>query len=138
MAHWRHRAALGQADAAVFGGPVRQPRPWKFRPPAEPPRQRRERQFEDAARTALGADVIDQNELATGFRTRMKSSSVASGSGTAVMTYCATTASKDESAKAKLLASMTASVSTLQRPSARTRCCALRSIGSEISTPHNL
>src|ERR1700737_1795476 len=67
----------------------------------------------------------------------MKSSRVASGSGTAVMTYCATTASKTESANARLLASITASVSTLLRPSARTRLCALRSIGSEISTPHN-
>src|SRR6266404_1924317 len=72
-----------------------------------------------------------------GLSTRMKSSSVASGSGTAVMTYCATTASKEESANARFLASITASVSTLARPSARTRLCALRSIGSEISTPHN-
>ena len=38
----------------------------------------------------------------------MKSSSVASGSGTAVMTYCATTASKNESAKPRFLASITA------------------------------
>src|SRR3981189_3466820 len=73
-----------------------------------------------------------------GFSTRMKSSSVASGSGTAVMTYCATTASNDESANARLLASITASVSTLLRPSARTRLCALRSIGSRLSAPHRL
>jgi hypothetical protein len=39
MPHRRHRAALGQADAAVFGRPIGQPCPWKFRPPAEPPRQ---------------------------------------------------------------------------------------------------
>src|SRR5258706_16459664 len=68
MPHRRHRAALGQADAAMFRRPIGQTRPWKFRPPAEPPRQRREPQFEDAARTAFGADVIDQNELAAGFQ----------------------------------------------------------------------
>ena len=68
MPHRRHRPALGQGDAAMFGGPVGQPRPRKFRPPAEPPRQRRERQFEDAARAAFGADVIDQDEFAAGFQ----------------------------------------------------------------------
>ena len=47
MPHRRHRPPLGQADAAMFGGPVDQPRPGKFRPPAEPARQRRERQFEE-------------------------------------------------------------------------------------------
>src|SRR3979490_360686 len=68
MPHRRHWAALGQADAAVFCGPIGQTRPWKFRPPAQPSRQRREPQFEDAARAALGADVIDQDELAAGFQ----------------------------------------------------------------------
>src|SRR5260370_29483665 len=67
MPHRRHRAALGEADAAMRCGPLLQTRPWKFRPPAEPPRQRRERQFEDAARATLGADVIDQNEFPAGF-----------------------------------------------------------------------
>src|SRR5262249_47786813 len=38
-----------------------------------------------------------------GFSTRTKSFSVPSGSGTAVMTYCATTASKEESAKASFV-----------------------------------
>ena len=52
------------------------------------------------ARPALGADVIDQNDSPPGLSTRTKSSSVASGSGTAVMTYCATTASKDASGNA--------------------------------------
>src|SRR5258708_39689977 len=64
MPHRRHPAALGQADAAMFRRPIVQTRPWKFRPPAEPPRQRRERQVEDAARTVFSADVIDPNELA--------------------------------------------------------------------------
>ena len=38
-----------------------------------------------------------------GFSTRMKSSSVASGSGTAVMTYCATTASKNVFGEGEIL-----------------------------------
>ena len=52
----------------MSGRPIDQPRPRKFRPPAEPPRQRRERQFEDAARAAFGADVIDQDEFAAGLQ----------------------------------------------------------------------
>ena len=68
MPHRRHRPALGQGDAAMFGGPVGQPLPGKFRPPAQPPRQRRECQFEDAARAAFGADVIDQDEFAAGLQ----------------------------------------------------------------------
>src|SRR5258707_10862191 len=67
MPHRRHRATLGQADAAVFCGPIHQTLPGKFRPPAEPPRQGSERQFEETARAALGADVIDQNKLAAGL-----------------------------------------------------------------------
>ncbi len=68
MSHRRHRPPLGQGDAAMFGGPVGQAFPREFRPPAEPPRQRRERQFEHAARAAFGADVIDQDELAAGLQ----------------------------------------------------------------------
>src|SRR5271166_3328603 len=68
MSHRRHRTALGQADAAMSGSPVDQTRPWKFRPPAEPPRQWRERQFEGAPRAALGADVIAQDQSAAGFQ----------------------------------------------------------------------
>src|ERR1700704_5720021 len=64
MPHRRHWAALGQAGAAVFCGPTARTHPWNSGPPAEPSRQRRERQFEDAARAAFGADVIDQNEFA--------------------------------------------------------------------------
>ena len=90
-----------------------------------------------------GAEAVVHANAATrinreppGFSTRMKSSSVASGSGTAVMTYCATTASKNWSGKARCFASITASASTLASFSSRTRCCARRNIGSEISTPH--
>ena len=68
MPHRRHRPPLGQGDAAMFGGPVGQAFPREFRPPAEPPRQWRERQLEHAARAAFGADVIDQDELAAGFQ----------------------------------------------------------------------
>ena len=52
----------------MCGGPVGQAFPREFRPPAEPPCQWRERQLEDAARAAFGADMIDQDELAAGFQ----------------------------------------------------------------------
>ncbi len=94
MPHRGHRPPLGQADAAMFGGPVRQPAPMEIPGASRAGGPTRERQFEQAARAALGTDEIDQNEFA-----RMKSSSVASGSGTAVTTYCATTASKNESGR---------------------------------------
>ena len=115
-----------------------QPRPWKFRPPAEPSRQRRKGELEGAPRTVSAPIWLTRISSPPGFNTRMKSSSVPSGSGTAVMTYCATTASKKASLKARFFASITASVSTFSRLCERTRCCALRSIGSEISTPHTL
>ena len=60
MPHRRHRPPFGQADAAMFGGPIGQSLPWEFRPPAEPPRQWRKGEFENAARAAFGADVFDQ------------------------------------------------------------------------------
>ena len=43
-------------------------RPRELRPPAEPPRQWRECQFEDAARAAFGADVVDQDQFAAGLQ----------------------------------------------------------------------
>src|SRR4051794_12770920 len=64
MPHRRHWPPLGEGNAAMFGGPIGQSVPREFRPPAEPPRQRRECQFEGAAWTALGADVIDQDQFA--------------------------------------------------------------------------
>jgi hypothetical protein len=54
------------------------------------------------------------------------------------MTYCATTASKKSDGKARFFASITESTSTLESRSVRTRACALRSIGSEMSTPQIL
>src|SRR5271156_4932613 len=66
MSHWRHRPAPGEADAAMPGGPVDQTGPWKFRPPAEPPRQRCKRELKGAARAAFGADVVDQDQFTAG------------------------------------------------------------------------
>lgn len=59
MPHRRHRPAFGEANAAMPCRPVGQPRPRELRTPAEPPRQRCEGELEDAARPALGADVVD-------------------------------------------------------------------------------
>ena len=71
-----------------------------------------------------------------GLSTRANSSSVASGSGTAVMTYCATTTSKRLVRQRQMLG-----VHHRQRFDiasslcSATRSCALRSIGSEMSMP---
>ena len=134
MPERRHRAALDHAHAAVAASAQsRQPRPAEFRPPAEPARQRREPLLERAAQPALGADVIDQDDLAARpAATRANSSSVASGSGTAVMTYCATTTSNDAVGEAQMLARPSPPALRHGRACARsTRSCALRSIGSE-------
>src|SRR5579864_634945 len=50
MPHRRHRPALGESNATMFGGPVGQARPGKFRTPAEPARQRRKSKLEGASR----------------------------------------------------------------------------------------
>jgi len=60
----RHRAPLDDAHGAVAHGPVGQPLEGKFRPPAKPSRNRRKGLLEHAAQTALGADVVDQHDLA--------------------------------------------------------------------------
>ena len=70
-----------------------------------------------------------------GFNMRAHSSSVASGLGTVVITYWATTTSNEASGNDRCSASITQSPSTLERPSSATRSCALRNIGSEISMP---
>ena len=94
MPQRRHRPALDQLNIARAFGPVRDAREWKFRPPAEPARHRRKAMLEPAPRPALGADMIDQNDLAARLRHARELVNVASGLGTAVMTYCATTTSK--------------------------------------------
>ena len=45
-------------------GPLHQPVPAEFRPPAEAPRQRCEPLLEGAPQPRLGAEVIDQDDLA--------------------------------------------------------------------------
>jgi hypothetical protein len=52
------------------------------------------------------------------------------------MTYCATTASKERIRERQILGVHHRERLDIGKPSARTRLCALRSIGSEISTPH--
>src|SRR5262249_2538917 len=64
----RHRAAFDEAHAAVTFGPARQPIPAEFRPPAEPPRERGEALLEGASHAGLGAEMIDQDDLAAGPR----------------------------------------------------------------------
>ena len=95
MAERRHRPALDHMHAGRALGPGAQAFERKLRPPAQPARHRREPFLEGAPQAGLGADVIDQDDFAAGPRvTRANSSSVASGSGTVVITYCATTTSK--------------------------------------------
>ena len=65
-------AALDETDAAVAVGPARKPRPGKFRPPAEPARKRRERMLERPAQPGLGADMVDENDLAVKVRREME------------------------------------------------------------------
>src|SRR5215813_3967547 len=60
----RHRAPLDEAHAAVAFSPTRQPIPAEFRPPAEVPRQRGEALLEGASHAGLGAEMIDQDDLA--------------------------------------------------------------------------
>ena len=67
MPERRHRPPFGEADPAVSRGPFDQPFPGKFGPPAEAAGEWRNGEVEDAARTALDADMIDQDQLATGL-----------------------------------------------------------------------
>src|SRR5258708_9331037 len=64
MSERRHRAAFEQAHAAVTLGPSRQPLPAEFRPPAQPPRDQCKALLEEAARPRLGAEMVDQGDLA--------------------------------------------------------------------------
>ena len=70
-----------------------------------------------------------------GFSTRANSSSVASGLGTVVTTYCATTTSNESSGKVEPLGVHHLEALDMLSPSSATRSRALRSIGSEMSTP---
>ncbi len=59
-----HGAPLDDPDATVTLGPLGEPLPAEFRPPAEPPCDRREALLEQTARTGLGAQMIDQDDFA--------------------------------------------------------------------------
>src|SRR5262245_35016621 len=64
MSERRHGAALEQAHAAMTLGPSRQPLPAEFRPPAQPPCDRRKALLEHAPRPSVGAEMVDQDDLA--------------------------------------------------------------------------
>src|SRR5262245_8316243 len=64
VAERRHMAALDQMHLGVTLGPLREPRPGKFGTPAEAARERREARLERTTEPALGADVVDQHDLA--------------------------------------------------------------------------
>src|SRR3954464_1877752 len=59
-----HRAALDQPHATVLRAPLLEPLPGELRPPAKPPRDRREAALEQPAKAGLRAQVIDQDDLA--------------------------------------------------------------------------
>src|SRR5262249_15353083 len=67
MSERRHRPAFDEPHAAMALGPLRQPLPAEFRPPAEPSCHRRKALLEHAARPGLGAEMVDQDNLATGL-----------------------------------------------------------------------
>src|SRR5262245_53923581 len=60
----RHGAAFEDTYSAVLRSPLRKPLPAEFRPPAEPPRHRRKTLLEQPAGPRLGAEMIDQDDLA--------------------------------------------------------------------------
>src|SRR5580698_10689629 len=64
MSERRHGAPLDNAHTAVSRGPLRQAPPTEFRAPSEPARERREPLFKQSAPTAVGAQMIHQNDLA--------------------------------------------------------------------------
>ncbi len=72
-----------------------------------------------------------------GLSTRANSSSVASGFGTVVTTYCATTTSNECIGKGQMLGIHHPKPLDILSPNSATRSCALRNIGSEMSTPQS-
>src|SRR3974390_827507 len=65
MPERRHRAPFDHAHAAVTLGPGCSAAKAEFRPPTEPARQRREANLEQLPWPVFGADMVDQNDLAT-------------------------------------------------------------------------
>src|SRR3954465_10254017 len=62
-----HRAAFEHVHSAVLLGPPCQPSPAEFRAPAEAARHRRKALLEQAAWPGLGAEMVDQDDLAAGL-----------------------------------------------------------------------
>src|SRR5271154_382813 len=67
MPERRHRPPFDDFDAAVARHPFGDPLPAEFRPPAEPPRQRREQLLAGSAQAFVSTEMIDQDDLAAGF-----------------------------------------------------------------------
>ena len=67
MAERRHGAALQETHAGVTGGPLREALEAEFRPPTQATRNRRKALLEDAPQPHLGAEMVDQDDLAAGF-----------------------------------------------------------------------
>ncbi len=113
MAHRRHGAALDEGDAAVRWPPFFEA-PTGIRAPA----QAGARAAQARARTAYAARSsapmwLTRMNLATRLGHAHELVEHCLRVSTAVMTYCATTASKKSSGKARFGASITASTSTL-------------------------
>ena len=68
MSHRGHRPPLDQLNPAVARSPVDEPGPRKLGPPAETPRDGRERQLENFTRAAFRADMVHQNQFAAGLQ----------------------------------------------------------------------
>ena len=64
MSERRHGPPFDQLDAAMQGGPARQPLPTEFRMPAETARERGEAFLADRAQSGFGTEMIDQNDFA--------------------------------------------------------------------------
>src|SRR6185295_941927 len=67
MPHRRHRHTLYKPHAAMARGPICEARPRELWPPTKPARNGCETLFENLARAAIRADVIDHDNLAAGF-----------------------------------------------------------------------
>src|SRR5262245_16882236 len=66
MAKWRHWPVFDEPYAAVTHGPGGKPAEAKFGPPAESSRDWGEAKLKHATRTVLGANMIDEHDLAAG------------------------------------------------------------------------
>ena len=133
----RHGPALDQAHVAVPRHPARVALPGKLRPPAEPRRCGREPLLQHPPQPCFRADAADQHDLAAGLQhagkfVERRFRAWDRGDDSTVRPPHRT----NSSGNVRFSASITASPSTLCRPRVSMRSCALRSIGSEMSTPN--